>query len=211
MYNLTSLAAMALMCVLLLSMISAFAREAVKGGNAGGLPVLAGAGFEGSALAHVSADDAHGLSGAAGSAQDLGDRADISAESVRVATTFARLLGAGDIPGLTALFAPDGIWWFTGDPALFPMAGPHKATEVLKLMPMDRMSRWEVELKSVIASGDHAVAEATAIGVGPGDAVYHATYSWHFRIENGRIAELREYCDTLAAMNYAKQLGQPAD
>ena len=128
-----------------------------------------------------------------------------TAASREIALSFCDRLGAADAPGIAVLLAPHAIWWVSGDPALFPAAGAHKAADILGHLLVTRMTSWQFEVLSIVSEDNRAALEAKGLGIGPGEATYNATYSFHFVIEDGLITEVREYLDTLAATAYMEQ------
>ena len=60
--------------------------------------------------------------------------------------------------------------------------------------------RFDITLKGITAQDNRVAVEAESLGVlKPNGKTYNNRYHFLFEIENGRIASLKEYCDTAHA------------
>lgn len=118
----------------------------------------------------------------------------------RVVANYVGALRRGDLNALRASFAPDATWRIRGD---LPVAGTYKgADEILDgfladvVATLDPAAPVSQELHRIIADGEYAVAEWTSHARARNGAGYDNDYAVVFRVLDGRIAAVTEYCDT---------------
>ena len=118
----------------------------------------------------------------------------------RIVADYVAALQRGDLDALRASFAPDATWTIRGD---LPVAGTYKgADEILGGFLADVVATLEPaapvsqDLHRIIADGDYAVAEWTSHARARNGAPYDNDYAVVFRVADGRIAAVTEYCDT---------------
>ncbi|MCX4095382.1 nuclear transport factor 2 family protein [Nocardia sp. alder85J] len=97
-------------------------------------------------------------------------------------------------------FAPDATWTLIGDlPTSGTWKGPDQIFEgflPIMLARFDLTKPLGQELRTLIADGDHAVAEWTTRATTVDGTEYANDVVIVFRVADGRIAEAREYFDT---------------
>ena len=121
---------------------------------------------------------------------------DAEESKAAVRAYFDRAL-AGD-PTLPELLADDVVWWV---PPGSPLAGTHQGRAAVLAMLAKAFALYDVptmklELPLLFAEGPHVcvlfrLAARTAKG-----APHAADYLAYFRVEDGRIREVREFFDT---------------
>jgi len=138
-----------------------------------------------------------------------------SVESGAVARRFLEAASVGDLATLTALLAEDATWTV---PSGFgervaalaaceaPDAGVTRGREAIVngfLVPVQMLfepGSQRMHIDHVVADGERAVALFHADGTVAGGASYHNDFAVAFHVQNGRIASVREYLDTLHAI-----------
>jgi ketosteroid isomerase-like protein len=118
----------------------------------------------------------------------------------RIVADYVAALQRGDLDALRASFAPDATWTIRGD---LPVAGTyHGADQILGgfladvVATLDPAAPVSQDLHRIIADGDYAVAEWTSHARARHGAAYDNDYAVVFRVADGRIAAVTEYCDT---------------
>lgn len=105
-------------------------------------------------------------------------------------------------PPLPDLLSDDITWWV---PAASPMGGLYEGkAAVLGLMRSgadlyDPSTPMKVELTRLVAEGDDVCARVTIEARTARGEQYRNHYHFAFCVRDGRIAEVREYVDTLYA------------
>jgi uncharacterized protein len=125
----------------------------------------------------------------------------MSTEATRnVVAGYVAALQRGDIEALRASFTPKATWTIRGDiPVAGTWTGPGEildgflARMTATVDPATPVTR---ELHRIIADGDYAVAEWTSRARARSGAPYENDYAVVFRIADGRIDAVTEYCDT---------------
>jgi uncharacterized protein len=125
----------------------------------------------------------------------------MSTEETRgVVAGYVAALRRGDIEALRASFAPKATWTIRGDvPVAGTWTGPEEILDGF-LAPMtaalDPDAPVTQDLHRIIADGDYAVAEWTSHARARGGEPYDNDYAVVFRVADGRIEAVTEYCDT---------------
>lgn len=119
-----------------------------------------------------------------------------------IATAFFERFNANDIDGVMALFADDATFTLPGKSDEMRSAGVYDKARLRRLF--DRRTSQlpaglRMSVRAVVAEGDVVVVEATSRGEFTDGRVYEQRYLNLFRIADGKIAETREYNDTLHA------------
>ena len=125
----------------------------------------------------------------------------MSTEQTRqVVSDYVSALQRGDLDALRASFAPKATWTLRGD---VPPAGTWTgAAEILDGFLAAMVARLDTSapvtqtLHRVIADGEYAVAEWTSHARSRSGEPYDNDYAVVFRVADGLIAEVVEYCDT---------------
>lgn len=118
----------------------------------------------------------------------------------RVVTDYVAALRRGDPEALRASFAAKATWTLRGD---VPVAGTWTgAEEILDEFLAAMVARLDPDVPvtqtvhRVIADGDYAVAEWTSHARARSGEPYDNDYAVVFRVADGRIDAVTEYCDT---------------
>jgi hypothetical protein len=125
----------------------------------------------------------------------------MSTEETRsVVEGYVAALQRGDVDALRASFTPKATWTIRGDiPVAGTWTGPEEildgflAKVVATLDPDTPVTQ---DLHRIIADGDHAVAEWTSHARARNGTPYDNDYAVVFRVAEGRIDAVTEYCDT---------------
>jgi ketosteroid isomerase-like protein len=107
-------------------------------------------------------------------------------------------LADGDARPLTEAMAEDFRWRFAGEWSWVRDWGSTKG-EVRKclLRPlMAQFASYRCRAEEIIVDGDRVVVRATAEAMTVGGDAYPQAYCYVFRVENGLLTEVLEYCDT---------------
>jgi len=131
-------------------------------------------------------------------------------ENKRLALSVIERMSAGD-PSFADLMAEDGTYTVIGPPH-FLWAGTRSrdevrqgAAEFFRIVPGMRMTA-----KTVVAEGDTVAIEAQSQALPPGGRHYENRYVFLFRVADGKIQTIREYCDTLYAHEFFSPLRRGA-
>ncbi|MVU81676.1 nuclear transport factor 2 family protein [Nocardia sp. ET3-3] len=135
-----------------------------------------------------------------------------TAETRTVIENYIRALQAGEaVDRRTEFFTPDATWTLAGDlPTSGTWVGPDQIFHGFLPAMLERFDLTEPisqEVRTVLADGDHAVAEWTTRATTTAGEPYVNDVIIAFRVEKGRIAEAREQFDTA----YARRLLFPAN
>ena len=111
---------------------------------------------------------------------------------------------AHDAAVFAELLSDDATFWTCGKPHLFPAAGRKSKAEIVAYMetpsPYDGGGVYRVG--AVIAEGDKVMVESYNSGKAFDGRTYENTYIYLFTFRDGKIVEIKEYFDTLAAMDF---------
>ena len=127
----------------------------------------------------------------------------------RLVTEFLTALLESRIKDAMDLVHEDCYYWVIGDKALFPFAGEYNKEELENIMsgsldvhddeggaPQPTM-----EIIGMTAEGNRVAVE-TLVHVPLQDGgMYNQTYHWLFEVEDQRLSVIKEYLDTIKAMN----------
>lgn len=122
----------------------------------------------------------------------------------QVAQRFLKASAAHDAGVFGDLMCDDATFWTCGKPHLFPAAGRKSKAEIVAYMetpsPFDGggVSRFG----TIIAEGDKVMVESFNGGKSFDGRDYDNTYIYLFTFRDGKILEVKEYLDTLAAMEF---------
>lgn len=120
-------------------------------------------------------------------------------EKLQIAVRFFERLDAGDIPGALALMTDVATWRTAGRRELLPAAGTYDKARLRKLF--ERMyARLPGGLRMTVVAttgaGDRWAVEARSSGDLENGRQYRQEYCFVIRLDDGKIAEVREYLDT---------------
>jgi len=98
----------------------------------------------------------------------------------------------------------DATFWTCGKPDLFPAAGRKTRDEIVAYMatpsPFDGGGKYKAV--SVVGEGDKVVVETVNSGKSFDGRIYENTYVYIFTFCDGKVLEMKEHFDTLAAMDF---------
>ena len=117
----------------------------------------------------------------------------------RLAEEFFAALNRADSAAIAKLYADDGVLWTAG---ALPFSG--RFTKAQAIQGMDQiLSLFPEGLKFTItgmtAEGERVAIEAESHGRHVSGRMYHNQYHFLMIIRNGRVAEFKEYMDTMHA------------
>jgi uncharacterized protein len=114
-----------------------------------------------------------------------------------LATIFAAL-AKGDAGPLTDAMSENFRWRFAGEWTWVRDWGATKqeVRENLLRPLMAQFADYRSRAEEIIADGDRVVVRATAEATTTGGDAYPQAYCFVFRVQNGRLTEVLEYCDT---------------
>jgi uncharacterized protein len=122
-------------------------------------------------------------------------------ETRAIVSRYMEALVRGDVETLRASFAPQATWTFPGD---FPVSGTWIGPDGIiddflarMVARFDPAVPVEVTVRNIMADGDRAVAEWTSRARSKDGQRYENDYAVVFRVDGGKIADVREYLDTL--------------
>jgi len=122
-----------------------------------------------------------------------------TAENERVARDLFAALSRNDRAAIDALYADDFTLWTAGT---LPFSGRHTRAAALQGMGMvlglfpDGLA---FTITGMTAEGERVAVEAESHGRHASGKVYHNQYHFLLVIRDGKIAELKEYMDTMHA------------
>jgi ketosteroid isomerase-like protein len=125
---------------------------------------------------------------------------DKSAQNKQLAARLFERFTAGDLPGVMDLMAPDVNWWIAGKPGQLPVVGDHDRQRIERLfrrMTAQLKGPLCMTVKSAIAEGDRVAMEVESRGELLNGRLYEQQYHFLITVRDGRIADVREYLDTL--------------
>jgi ketosteroid isomerase-like protein len=118
----------------------------------------------------------------------------------RVALKFLDLAFKIDMEDAISMLADDATWWVIGDPHRLRVAGLKNREQTVrmlrnmhKIFPNGMTHR----IVGVTAEGDRVAVEVDAAGSWSDGSRYQNAYHFLLRLHNGKVAEIREYMDTM--------------
>lgn len=125
-------------------------------------------------------------------------------DNKRLVLEFLGHYSAARYDAALAMLADDADWWLPGHPDEFPAAGTVDKATVrkrlagnLKLLP----NGIDITVGAVTAEDDRVAVEAESVGTLVNGRRYHNRYHFLFVLRDGRIRLVKEYLDTLHAVN----------
>jgi uncharacterized protein len=123
-------------------------------------------------------------------------------ENKNVVVRFFESLSAGDIDAALALMDNDAVYWVSGKPKQFPLAGTHTKQQLAAMLdPVARATPNGItaSITATTAEDDRVELEANVYGVSATRRVYENKLFYAFEARNGKIHSGREYLDTIHA------------
>ncbi|WP_406507844.1 nuclear transport factor 2 family protein [Streptomyces sp. NBC_00212] len=133
-----------------------------------------------------------------------GASANVTEASRAVILNYMDTLTTGDFDALREFFAPDATWTLAGDlPLSRTWVGPSAILDEFIPAMVSRLDpeSLELEFEGVIADGERVFAEWNTRAIAKSGLPYDQHCLAVFTVRDGRIAEVREYFDTLHAKN----------
>lgn len=121
-----------------------------------------------------------------------------------VILSYMDTLTTGDFDALREFFAPDATWTLAGDlPLSRTWVGPGAILDEFVPAMVERFvpGTMELEFEGVVADGERVLAEWNTRAIAKSGLPYDQHCLAIFTVRDGRIAEVREYFDTLHAKN----------
>lgn len=113
---------------------------------------------------------------------------------------FCAHFGNSAIPDLLNAMSDDATWWIIGQPQLFAGAGTKSRADMQRIWGHlfgHMKNGLEMTVIGMIAEGDKVAAEIRSHADLTDGRVYENQYHMRFTLRQGKIAEVREYADTL--------------
>lgn len=117
----------------------------------------------------------------------------------KLAREFVDAIARADATAIQNAFAPDGVCWTAGS---MPISGTYTrdqiadaARGVLGVFP----EGLKFTIKSITAEDDRVAIEAESYGRHKSGRIYSNQYHFLMRIRGGKVAEWKEYMDTMHA------------
>jgi uncharacterized protein len=107
-------------------------------------------------------------------------------------------LAAGDTRPFTDAMSENFRWRFAGEWSWARDWGSTKREVRQNLLQplMAQFANYHSSAEEIIADGDRVVVRATANAMTTSGDAYAQAYCYVFRLQNGRLTEVLEYCDT---------------
>ncbi len=118
----------------------------------------------------------------------------------RVALRFLHLAFHIDMEDAISMLTDDATWWVIGDPQRLRVAGlknRHQTVRMLRNMHKIFPNGITHRIVGVTAERDRVAVEVEADGSWSDGSRYHNTYHFLLRLHDGKVAEIREYMDTM--------------
>jgi uncharacterized protein len=115
----------------------------------------------------------------------------------RLIRDFMEAFGSGDIPRTMSYMADDATWWVAGN---FALSGTYTKAEFEQLLGgVVETCRQPISLtpKAFTAEGDRVAVETESYTETNRGGVYQNQYHFLFVVRDGRIAQVKEYLDTM--------------
>jgi ketosteroid isomerase-like protein len=118
-----------------------------------------------------------------------------------IATAFFEHANTGDMESSLQLLSDDLVWTGVGTASL---SGTYRGKQAVmgELMgPLFSQLKQGIytDIDHIIAEGDHVVVQASGKAETLQGVAYNNSYCFVFKILDGKICEVTEYCDTLLA------------
>jgi ketosteroid isomerase-like protein len=104
------------------------------------------------------------------------------------------------IPDLLDAMSDDATWWIVGKPDLFPSAGTKTKADMERVWGNlfgNMKNGLEMTVIGLVAEGDKVAAEIRSHAELTDGRIYENQYHMLFTLRQGKIAEVKEYADTL--------------
>lgn len=104
------------------------------------------------------------------------------------------------VPDLLDAMSEDATWWILGKPHLFAGAGAKSKDDMARIwrgLFNHMKDGLEMTVVGMVAEGDQVAVEIRSHADLNDGRVYENQYHMLFTIRRGKIAEVREYADTL--------------
>lgn len=120
-------------------------------------------------------------------------------ENKAVAAELLEAFSRGDVPGMVALMTDDATWWVGG--RIDGLSGTYGRDEFAALVEGAKAAYKTGALKiwptGMVAEGDKVAIEAESHAELHNGRVYSNLYHLLVTVREGKIAAVKEYCDTL--------------
>jgi ketosteroid isomerase-like protein len=119
-------------------------------------------------------------------------------ESRKVVLKYHEHLRDRQIPETLAMLKDDVDWWIIGKPHHYPPGGSKTKEEVADIFRFldANLPNWFVmKLQNVIAENDRVAVEWESHAITKDGRTYANNFSFIFVVKDGKIVQVREYCD----------------
>lgn len=127
----------------------------------------------------------------------------------RTALRILEAIAAHDAKVFEDCLHEDATFWTCGEPGRFPPAGRKSRAETVAYMatPSPYEGGGVNTARTVVAEGDRVAMESYNSGKAADGRVYANTYVYLLTFQDGKVIEIKEYFDTLAAMDFMTPAG----
>jgi ketosteroid isomerase-like protein len=108
---------------------------------------------------------------------------------------------------IAAMLTEDAIYWVGGKPELFSYAGEQTKAQICAYMATPSIFKDGLKqtFGAITAEDDRVAVEVENYGITPNGRVYNNQYHYLFIFRDGKIAKVKEYCDTQHAAEVFKR------
>ena len=109
-----------------------------------------------------------------------------------------------DIDAVLSLLSDDFQWFVAGRPDCFPLGGIYYKNQISEFLGkfLNTLKEYEHSIDHIFAEGDSVAQESHLEAEALDGRVYRNNFSITYRVRDGKILRLREYCDFFEVLNY---------
>jgi len=129
---------------------------------------------------------------------------DLTTDNKRIVKLWFERFSAGDIDGALALMTPDATWRVPGKPESLPTAGVRDMKYMRRVFErtFERLEAGlHMNVLDIVAEGDRVTTEVDGQGDLRNGRKYRQQYHFFFQLRDGKVSAVREYYDTLHALD----------
>jgi hypothetical protein len=120
-------------------------------------------------------------------------------QNKKLVSDFMEAFGSGDVARTMAYLTDDATWWVAGN---FPLSGTYPKDEFEKLLSgVSGTCKVPISLtpQAFTAEGDRVAVETESYTETNDGKVYNNFYHFLFVVRDGKIAQVKEFLDTMHA------------
>lgn len=119
--------------------------------------------------------------------------------ATQIARAFVERYSANDIAGAVELLADDVQYWIAGKPRQLSVVGNFDKQRIAALFArmIERLQDGQrMVVKNTVTEGDQVAMEVESHGALKNGRTYNNEYHMLFKVRDGKIVRVKEYCDT---------------